>query len=148
MDDYLEYYDELVNYVRRLSCSLNDYEDVAQEAMLRCSQHRSPHLKESLFCVAKNIVINDFHQQQLVQKVDVIIEEVAEFEFQPESEPINVDAMLDRLDRVDRLILTVAIMEGKGYKEAAKKAGITYVAARHHGSRAITKLREELQLAV
>lgn len=145
MDDYLEYYDQLVNYIHCLSCDGSDREDVAQEAMLRCSQHHSPNPKAFLLKTAKDILIDDARRNNCLRKVDAEIEDVAE---PLDSEPIDVAALLERLDRIDRLILTVAIIDGKGYKEAAKTAGLAYDAARQRGSRALKYLKVELQQAV
>jgi RNA polymerase sigma factor (sigma-70 family) len=147
MDEYLEDFERLVKYVFHLTNNWYDSEDIAQEAMLRFSEKSEARSMALLYHIARNLAGRAVHRRSYLPSADTEFEEIVEHD-ESSVVPVDVEQALSSLDKIDRLILTVAIMDGKGYKEAAKTTGLAYDATRQRGSRALKFLKGEFQQAL
>ncbi|MEM7310603.1 MAG: sigma-70 family RNA polymerase sigma factor [Planctomycetota bacterium] len=155
-DELLRHASWIRNLAKDLTRHHEDAEDVAQEVFLRAVQHPPPEglderrLRAWLRVVVRNLAVRRFHSDSGRRSREAAAarpEEAEAFRAVGSGDELveRLNAALGRLDEDSRRILLLRYEEDLPPREIARRLGLTGLVARKRLSRALARLRRELQ---
>ncbi len=155
---FKEYEDELRLYLIKKAGSVEEAEDITQEAFLKLHLAKAPedirHPKAFLFRVATNILIDHIRRRRSrVKEVfdDGLVNNIPDDGFSPETSLHSRDfrralekAISELSPRRRQVVVMHKILE-KSYGEIAEELGITRSMVEQHMTRALRHCRKRLQ---
>ncbi|THB66262.1 MAG: RNA polymerase sigma factor [Desulfovibrio sp.] len=144
---------EILAFVAKYSVSLHEADDLGQEVFLKAYQGigsfagRSS-LRTWLYRIATNVCLDHLRKRRRtplhVTSGEGSLEEISGPEAPPELR-LMVNALLDQLQPLDRLIVTLVHVEGFSVKETAGLCGLSSVNVRVRAHRARNRLKSLME---
>lgn len=140
--------DSLIWKARLLLGNYADVEDVVQEAFIRAfnsiSTYKGPNLGAWINTITHNLCIDKIRKEKRNRKLS----EELRSSFSLETDDVSSDKELEILDLLspqDRYLVHLKLIEGLSYKEIASITSLAEGTLRNRVSKAVQKLRKELQ---
>ncbi len=133
----------LLNFGFRLCGNLDDARDLVQEAIFRLLRKRDSVSNPTAYI--RKTMVNLFIDERRKKIIPLNIRELPEVTIPDNTKIIHVQNCLDKLTRIQRVVVVLFYMEGYKTSEIAGEIGISQGTVKTHLFRAREKLRNCLE---
>lgn len=148
---FRRHYRQIRDYVRRRGSSYDDPEEIAQEVFAQAAaalggltMGTSP-LVAWLYTVAQRRIVDEARRRARASRVALVVVPPAEASRYGDDVARSIRRALERLPEAQRRVVVLKLFEGRPFAEIGRLLGTTEAASRMRFSRALERLRDELE---
>ncbi len=148
---FRRHYRQIRDYVRRRGSSYDDAEEIAQEVFAQAAaaldglRMGSSPLVAWLYTVAQRRVVDEARRRAQAARAALVVVPPAEASRYGDDVARSIRRALERLPEAQRRVVVLKLFEGRRFAEIARLLGTTEAASRMRFSRALERLRDELE---
>jgi RNA polymerase sigma-70 factor (ECF subfamily) len=147
---FRRHYRQIRDYVRRRGSSYDEAEEIAQEvfaqaaALLGGLKVSSSPVAAWLYTVAQRRIVDEARRRARAARAELVVVP-AEASQYGDDVARAIRRALERLPEAQRRVVVLKLFEGRRFAEIARLLGTTEAASRMRFSRALERLRDELE---
>ncbi len=148
---FRRHYRQIRDYVRRRGSPYDDAEEIAQEvfaqaaALLGGLKVGSSPVAAWLYTVAQRRIVDEARRRARAARAELVVVPPAEASQYGDDVARSIRRALERLPEAQRRVVVLKLFEGRRFAEIARLLGTTEAASRMRFSRALERLRDELE---
>jgi RNA polymerase sigma-70 factor (ECF subfamily) len=148
---FRRHYRQIRDYVRRHGSLQDDPEEIAQEVFAQAAaalgglRIGSSPLVAWLYTVAQRRIVDEARRRGRAARAELVVVPPAEASQYGDDVARSIRKALERLPDAQRRVVVLKLLEGRPFAEIARLLGTTEAASRMRFSRALERLRDQLE---